>query len=157
MTSSNGNTFRVTGPLCGEFTGPGEFPTQRPVTQSFGVFFDLRLNKRMSKQPWGWWFQTPSWSLWCQCNGKCCDILPDCGSYMWCYIIWDVLTHWGQGKIATISQTTFSNTFPLMKMCEFGLRFHWNLFLRFELTIFRHWFRKWLGADQATSHYLNHW
>ena len=43
MTSSNGNIFRVTGPLCGEFTGPGEFPTQRPVTQSFDVFFDLRL------------------------------------------------------------------------------------------------------------------
>ena len=54
MTSSNGNIFRVTGPLCGEFTGPGEFPTQRPVTQSFDVFFDLRLNKRLSKQPWGW-------------------------------------------------------------------------------------------------------
>ena len=50
MTSSNGNFFRVTGPLCGEFTGPGEFPTQRPVTQSFAVFFDLRLNKRLSKQ-----------------------------------------------------------------------------------------------------------
>ena len=43
MTSSNGNIFRVTGPLCGEFTGPGEFPTQRPVTRSFDVFFDLRL------------------------------------------------------------------------------------------------------------------
>ena len=27
MTSSNGNIFRVTGPLCGEFTGPGELPT----------------------------------------------------------------------------------------------------------------------------------
>ena len=39
MTSSNGNIFRVTGPLCGEFTGPGEFPTQRPVTRSFDVFF----------------------------------------------------------------------------------------------------------------------
>ena len=38
MTSSNGNIFRVTGPLCGEFTGPGEFPTQRPVTRSFDVF-----------------------------------------------------------------------------------------------------------------------
>ena len=37
MTSSNGNNFRVTGPLCGEFTG--EFPLQRPVTRSFGVFF----------------------------------------------------------------------------------------------------------------------
>ena len=44
MTSSKGNILRVTGPLCGEFTGPGEFPTQRPVTRSFDVFFDLRLN-----------------------------------------------------------------------------------------------------------------
>ena len=68
MTSSNGYIFRVTGPLCGEFTGPGEFPAQRPVTRSFDVFFDLRPNKRLSKQPWGWWFETPSWSLWHQCN-----------------------------------------------------------------------------------------
>ena len=68
MTSSNGNIFRVTGPLCGEFTGPGEFPAQRPVTRRFDVFFDLRPNKRLSKQLWGWWFETPSWSLWHQCN-----------------------------------------------------------------------------------------
>ena len=68
MTSSNGNIFRVTGPLCGKFTGPGEFPTQRPVTRRFDVFFDLRLNKRLSKQPWGWWFETLSWSLWRHCN-----------------------------------------------------------------------------------------
>ena len=68
MTSSNANIFRVTGPLCGEFTGPGEFPTQSPVTRSFDVSFGLRLNKRLSKQPWGWWFETPSWSLWRQCN-----------------------------------------------------------------------------------------
>ena len=68
MTSSNGNIFRVTGPLCGEFTGPGEFPAQMPVTRSFDVFFDLRLNKRLSKQPWGWWFETPAWSLWRQRN-----------------------------------------------------------------------------------------
>ena len=50
MTSSIGTIFRVTGPLCGEFTGPSEFPAQRPVTRSFDVFFDLRLNKRLSKQ-----------------------------------------------------------------------------------------------------------
>ena len=68
MTSSNGNIFWVTGLLCGDFTGPGEFPTQRPVTWNFDVFFDLRLNKRLSKQPWGWWFEMPSWSLWRQCN-----------------------------------------------------------------------------------------
>ena len=69
MTSSNGNSFRVTGHLCGEFTGnPGELPTQRPVTRSFDVFFDLRLNKRLSKQSWGWWFETLSRPLWRRCN-----------------------------------------------------------------------------------------
>ena len=41
MTSSNGNIFRVTGSLCVEVTG--EFPSQRPVTRSFDVFFDLCL------------------------------------------------------------------------------------------------------------------
>ena len=71
MTSSNGNIFRVTGPLCGEFTGPGEFHAQRPVTRSFDVFSDLRLNKQLSKQPWGWWFETPLWSLWRHCNNIC--------------------------------------------------------------------------------------
>ena len=38
--------------------------TQRPVTRRFDVFFDLRLNKRLSKQPWGWWFETLSRPLW---------------------------------------------------------------------------------------------
>ena len=68
MTSSNGNIFRVTGPLCGELTVTGECPAQRPVTRSFGVFFDLHLNKRLSKQSWGWWFKTPSRSLWRHSN-----------------------------------------------------------------------------------------
>ena len=68
MTSSNGNIFRVTGPLCGEFTGPGEFPAQRQVTRSFDVFFDLCQDKHLSKQCWGWWFETPSCPLsWCHC------------------------------------------------------------------------------------------
>ena len=46
----------------------GDFPTQRPVTRSYDVFFDLRLNKRLSKQSWGWWSETPSCPLWRQCN-----------------------------------------------------------------------------------------
>ena len=73
MTSSNGNIFRVTVHLCGEFTGPGEFPTQRPVTRSFDVFFDLSLNKRLSKQSRGWWFQTQSRPLWRHCNAEAGD------------------------------------------------------------------------------------
>ena len=47
---------------------PGEFPAQRPVTRSFNVFFDLCLNKRMSKQSWGWWFEMLPCPLWRHCN-----------------------------------------------------------------------------------------
>ena len=49
----------------------GEFTAQRPVTRSFDVFFDLYLNKRLSKQSWGWWFETLSRPLWRHCNGFC--------------------------------------------------------------------------------------
>ena len=45
----------------------GEFPSQRPVTQSFGFFFDLRLNHRLSKPSRSQWFETPSHSLWRHC------------------------------------------------------------------------------------------
>ena len=47
----------------------GEFPSQRPATQSFDVFFDLSLNKRLSKQPRRWWFEMPSCPLWHHHNG----------------------------------------------------------------------------------------
>ena len=67
------------------------------------------------------------------------------------------LTHWGRDKMAAVSQTTPSNAFSWMKMLEFRLRFHWSLFLRVQLTLFQHCFRYWLGAVQATSHYLNQW
>ena len=62
-------TFSALLAICvGNSPAPGEFPAQRPVTRSFDVFFDLRPNKRLSKQWWGWWFDTPSRPLWRQCN-----------------------------------------------------------------------------------------
>ena len=42
---------------------------QRPVTRNFGEFFDLHLNKWLSKQSRGWWFETPSPPLWRDRNG----------------------------------------------------------------------------------------
>ena len=48
----------------GNSTVPGEFPTQRPVTRSFDVFLNLRLNKRLSKQSRGCWLETLSRPLW---------------------------------------------------------------------------------------------
>ena len=58
-------TFSALLPICtGNSPVPGEFPTQKPVTRSFDVFFDLRSNKRLSKQWRGWWFETESYPLW---------------------------------------------------------------------------------------------
>ena len=79
--------FRVTGPLCGEFTGPGEFPTQRPVTRSFDVFFDLRLNIWLN-----------SWAN----NREACDLRRHRGHYdvnVMHWLLWYVYdncvgTHW---------------------------------------------------------------
>ena len=63
-------TFSALLGLCaGNSPVTGEFPSQSPVTRSLDVFFDLRLNKRLSKQSRGWWFETPSRLLWRHCNG----------------------------------------------------------------------------------------
>ena len=58
-------TFTALLALCeGNPPVAGEFPSQRPVTRSFDVFFDLRLNKRLNKQSRRRWFETQSCSLW---------------------------------------------------------------------------------------------
>ena len=53
----------------------GDIPSQRTVTRSFVVFYDLRLNKRLSKQSGRRWFGALSHSLWRHCNAI---YLPRC-------------------------------------------------------------------------------
>ena len=91
MTSRNGNTYRVTGPLWGKSTGHRWFPSQRPVTRSFAVSIDLRLNKRVVEQtietPI---FEKPWHSLWRHCNmlshhksPMCLEPLPWETCFLW--------------------------------------------------------------------------
>ena len=79
-------TFSALLAICaGNSQVPGEFPAQRPVTRSFDVFFDLRLNKQWVNNGEAgdlrryrvhcdvtvineWWFETLSRPLWRQCN-----------------------------------------------------------------------------------------
>ena len=70
MSSSNGNIFRVTSALLCSGNTPvaDEFPSQRPVTRSFDIFFYLCLNNRLSKQSRDWWYQAPLRPLWRHCN-----------------------------------------------------------------------------------------
>ena len=72
LTSWRRHQMETFSALLALYTGnslvTGEFPAQRPVTRSLDVFFPLRQNKQLSEQSWGWWFETPSPSLWRQCN-----------------------------------------------------------------------------------------
>ena len=69
MASSKGNIFRTTGPLCKEFTGQRWFSLTKASGAELCCFLDLGLNKRLSKHSGCRWFETPSRSLWCHCNG----------------------------------------------------------------------------------------
>ena len=69
MASSNGNIFRVTDPLWGESTGHRWIPiTKANDAEGSDVFFNLRLNTRLSKQSRCRWFETQLRSLWRLCN-----------------------------------------------------------------------------------------
>ena len=69
MTSSNGNMCRVTGHLCGEFTGHRWIPRTKGQWCGASWICAWILNKSLSKQWWGWWFETASPPLWRHCNG----------------------------------------------------------------------------------------
>ena len=73
---------------------------KKPVTRSFDVFFDLRLNKRFRKQSWGWWFETPSHPLWRHRN--------DDSGFSWyrVQIKWDVAVHGRYLSLETNTRAT---------------------------------------------------
>ena len=109
--------LRATGLCVRNSPGTGEFPHKWPVTRKMLPFDDVIMP----------WCLVGRHVL---CPGQLTVHLPVLH-----------LTHWGRDQIDVISQTTFSNAFSRIKMNEFRLGFHWSLFLRFQLTIFQHWFR----------------
>ena len=158
-------TFSALLAICaGNSPVPGDFPAQRPVTRSFDVFFNLCLNKRLSKQSWGWWFEMISCPLWRHCNDSwqlCLNVKiygTRCPWMMLNLDYWDSfedmnvitlscpnlnegLPHLPLNKMAAILQTTYSSAFSWMKILEVQLKFHWNLFLMVKLIISQCWFR----------------
>ena len=114
-------------PLCGEFTGDRWIP--RTNGQLRGKYFHLMTSSckvahhsHLSDLP----IHDIPQKVSCPFYGGIATVL---------------LTHWGRDKMAAIFQTTFSNAYSRMKMYEFRLKFHWNLFLRVQFTTFKHWFR----------------
>ena len=108
---------------------PGNSHHKGPVTRSFDVFFDLRLNKRLSKHTCGWWFETPSRSLRRHCdavsvitshvyvrggpNLKVWEL-----SYDWTSIVLRSIHFWlctGTGKWLRIEKDKLSPTSPRIR------------------------------------------
>ena len=127
--SSNGSIFRVTGHLCREFTGARWIPAQRPLTRSFDVFFDPRLNKRLSKQSWGWWFKTLSRPLWRHCYDMAWCY------HRWLFRRWMTMKHQGQGLMASIvTKVTISYQMKQLRLQIFHLC-HWLIGLSSQLWL----------------------
>ena len=76
-------------------------PSHMPVTRSFDVFFDLRLNKRLNKQSRRRWAETPSRSSWCDCHA---------------------ITHWGPDKMAAIF---VNEIFEFRRKIHRTINHHW--------------------------------
>ena len=99
----NGNNFRVTGPLCGEFTGHRGIPRTKASDARLWYFLWSALEQTMSKQSWCRWFETPLPSLWRHCYvipGTYVFLLTDISIEIMTWINnhiyikgWDVITH----------------------------------------------------------------
>ena len=87
------------------FTPTGEFHAQRSVTRIFDVFFDLRLNKRLSKQSRRCRNEAPLRSFWRHCNEGCY------------YHRQDHTVAWASWHLKIIDNSTVSS-----KACHFNIK-----------------------------------
>ena len=123
-------------PLCaGNSPVTNEFPWQMPVTRSFDIFFDLRLNKRLGKLSRRWWFETPWHPLW-----RHCDVL---GVHrIVCSVrLYIIFTHDGQ-RINTSTPGKYERNLSIVQanFSEWWLRYLlWNYH---RMGIMRHCFSK---------------
>ena len=140
-------TFSALLALCvGNSPVTGDFPAQRPVTQSFDIFLDLRLNKRLSKQWWGWWSETPSRSLWRKCNDRSGKL----------DIVIEYEDHIQHEVCVILSGKTFPSTiFPICTRCQLTLMFKIS---QFRSLVFpntgTHWKRNWCGLLELGSNHM---
>ena len=177
-------TFSTLLTLC-EGNSPviGEFPSQRPVTQSFDVFFGLRQNNKncwVNDRDAGDLrrhrahydvsviiFELAIHTLycylkyWCDENIHMCilngtmsirrsDIARDSSSI---HSGW--LTHWPLGHVVVISKVKPMNSCYIWSLWALPMKLISGACYRTPLVTSQHWFRWWIVAVEAASHYLN--
>ena len=122
MTSSNGNIFRVTGHLCGEFTGPRWIPHTKASDAELWCFFLIgaRIN--------GWVNNREAGDL--RRHQAHCDVsvmYVGCNTHprpnFWGCLTKSPLNHLPLINMDALSQTTFSSAFSWMKTFRISLKF----------------------------------
>ena len=170
-------TFSALLAICaGNLPVPGEFPAQRPVARSFEVFLDLRLNKRLCKQSWGWWFEMLSRSLWRHRNDRgqkpihlpqqhacCCfDDAKSQGISSHCIDL--AFIEYSNFIIRNVnalrSKQQWSIFCRLCNNCNFFEKYFFNFLSKFKSEVYssrphrKQGSRKWLDAKLVPSHHL---
>ena len=141
-------TFSALLAICaGNSPVPSEFPTQRPVTRSFDVFFDLRQNKRLSKQSWDWWFETLSRPLWRHRNDysswPCPSRFELETTPRWWGYSWSVLKHRGilafwRGASRKRLRTCKMYSFKIPTLCKIVSFNVWLRYFKVTLAKYEH-------------------
>ena len=164
MTSSNGNIFRLTGPLCREFTGHRCIPLTKASDTELWCLFDLRLNKRSSRQLRRRWFEMPLRSLWRHCivaynhrRASVIVILPlvvllvkkwwfnDNIKFMWNCLVSYVSHSYNTFK----DKCTRFELYHVVDYSQILTKFFKNTWLGLELS-----HAAWLIANEATLNYM---
>ena len=123
-------------PICaGNSSAAGEFPLQRPVTRSFDVFFDLRMNKRLSIQSRRRWLETPSRHLWRHCNVNMQAIVDNQGhSVNWGHDADSIICCWkNHCNDARINKWNINNTHNSSTAYKLILEYLWSDRIGWEL------------------------
>ena len=114
-------TFSALLALCaGNSPVTDEVPSQRPLTRSFDIFFDLLLNKRLRKQSRRWWFERPSHSLWRHCSVvvslHAADYLVRCLNDMLTKMLTGTITY-NVRKLSLLFEWSSCNQFLFFSFC----------------------------------------
>ena len=139
MTSSNRNIFHILALCAGNSLVIGKFPSQKPGTRGLDIFFDLCLNKQLSKQLWGWCFEMPSHSSWRHCNV--------CSTTQSAFQVEELMT--------LFKEHIWKSYFPTNQVSMRQIICGWLILD--GITNISQWFRQRFGASLAPSHCLNHW
>ena len=114
----------------------GEFPSPRPMTQSFDVFFDLRLKSGWAKWLRRRWFETHWRSLWRHCNAELHAWPISISSFRLASIHELPLWVWDGHKVALYPISYYWSAMEPWQDCSASIYSRWFIYALLELETY---------------------